>query len=240
MNAEATKPYGAALLAYYKGDFDAELIIRREDGFESSLPVKHFFRAESEFSTIELTAMEQCRGHVLDVGSGIGLHSIELESRGLDVMAIDICSEAVDIMHHRGVHNGQQADVFEYQGGPFDTLFIMGHGIGIVEDLVGLQRFLEHAKSLVKPDGQLFLDSLDVGRSKEPADLAYHATNRKAGRYIGEIAMQFEFKGSRGPYCRWLHIDRGTLEDYAREAGWNCETILENENGEYLARLQKM
>jgi SAM-dependent methyltransferase len=238
MNTAAMKPFGLSLLSYIEGEHDAALVVRRDDGFESTLPVKHFFRSETEFSDIELNAIKHCQGHVLDIGSGTGIHSIVLESMGYTVTAIDITSEAVDIMRRRGVLRGLLGDIFEYQGGPFDTLFMLGHGIGIVGDLVGLRKFLFHAKSIVQPKGRLLLDSLDVSRSKEPVNLEYHARNRRAGRYIGEITMHFEFRNNVGPFIRWLHIDHDTLEEHAREAGWSCKIIVENENGEYLARLE--
>ena len=237
MISDAMKPYGLSLLSYYEGDRDAVLILRRDDGYESTIPVKHFFRKESEFGPIESNAVRQCQGSVLDIGSGTGIHSIVLESQGFTVTAIDITSEAVDIMRRCGFRNGLQGDIFEYHGGPFDTLIMLGHGIGIAGDIDGLRKFLVHAKSIIQPDGQLLLDSLDVTRSKEPADLAYHSQNRKEGRYVGEIRMQFEFQGIAGPFCRWLHVDHDTLEKYAKEAGWKCETLIKNDYGEYLARL---
>jgi len=141
------------------------------------------------------------------------------------VTAIGIGPEAVDIMLRRGVRTARRADVFEYRGGPFDTLVMLGHGIGIVEDLAGLRRFLTHAKKLVKPTGQLLVDSLDVSRSREPEDLAYQEAKRKADRYRGEMVMQIEFGDTKGPFCGWLHVDPGTLEDHAMETGWTCETI---------------
>jgi len=240
MISDAMKPFGRSLLSYYEGNLDAALILRRDDGYESRIPVKHFFRKESEFGPIELNAIKQCKGKILDIGSGTGIHSTVLESQGFTVTAIDITSEAVDIMQRRGFRNGLQGDIFEYYGGPFDTLLMLGHGIGIAGDIDGLRKFLVHAKSIIQPDGQLLLDSLNVTWSKEPADLAYHARNRKEGRYVGEITMQFEFQGIAGPFCRWLHVDRETLEKYAKEAGWNCDTLIENDFGEYLARLKRM
>ncbi len=240
MNIEATIPYGLALNAYFEGEPDVEFTLRRDDGVESSLPVKYFFRSESEFNSIERNALNQCRGHVLDIGAGAGAHSLALEARGFMVTAIDVNPKAVDIMRRRGLGSSWQSDVFNYYGGPFDTLCMLGHGIGIVEDLEGLIRFLMHAKELVKPDGQLILDSLDVSRSKEPSDIAYHEMNRRAGRYIGEVVMQFEFRDSRGPFGPWLHIDPGTLQRYAESSGWSFELLLELENGEYLARSQKI
>ena len=240
MNAAAAIPYGRALLAYFEGDHETELLLRRDDGFESIIPVGYFFREEAEFSLIERTAIDQCYGTVLDVGAGTGLHSLSLATRGLEVNAIDISPEAVKIMKRRGVHYCRQSDVFNYQGGPFDTVIMLGHGIGITEDLSGLGRFLDFAHHLVRPDGQLILDSLDVSRSQNPADLAYHDSCRKAGRYVGEINIQFEFQDQCGPFCSWLHVDRQILANFAVQANWTCEILVELDNGEYLARLRPM
>jgi len=111
------------------------------------------------------------------------------------------------------------------------------HGIGMVETLSGLGRFLRHARNLVKEQGQLLLDSLDVRRTDDPKHLAYQDTNRRAGRYFGEIRMQFEYKGQRGPLFGWLHVDAETLADHAGPAGWQCQMIHQQEDGNYLAQL---
>jgi SAM-dependent methyltransferase len=237
MNPDAMTPYGLALLAHFQGQTAAELTIRRDDGVEAPLAVKHYFRAEAEFTRIEFEALRHSRGNVLDIGAGTGSHSLALQSESLPVTAIDISPHAAAIMAERGVRSAHQADVFTYRGGPFDTLLLLGHGIGMVEDLAGLDRFLIHARTLARNDGQLLLDSLDVGRSLDPMNLAYHEANRRAGRYIGEIRMQIEFLGKPGPFCGWLQVDSRTLAEHADRAGWRCETILEAENGEYLARL---
>lgn len=230
-------PYGQALLAYFEGQTAAEMIIRRDDGVEAPLPVRHFFRAPAEFTPIEMAALELCRGYVLDVGAGGGIHSLALQSKGLPVTALDIDRHAVEIMIRRGVRIVDCADIFEYRGGPFDTLVLLGHGIGIVEDLNGLDRFLVHARQLIKIDGQVLLNSLDAGRNREEKNLAYHDANRRAGRYIGETRIQIEFQGKAGSFCGWLHVDANTLAERAARAGWSCKTMVEQESGEYLARL---
>ncbi len=237
MDPDALIPYGLALLAYFEGEAAAQLIVRRDDGIEHPLPVSHFFRPETEFSDIEVAALQRCRGHVLDIGAGSGLHSLVMQSRGLTVTAIDIISQAAEIMIHRGVLDVHLADVFQVHAGPFDTLLMLGHGIGVVEDLQGLNRFLIHAQQLTHGHGQLLLHSLDVRQTDDPGNLAYHDANRRAGRYIGETQIQFNYQGRDGPYCRWLHIDPQTLAEQAEQAGWECEIILEHKSGEYLACL---
>ncbi len=223
--------------AYADGDRSAQLLIRRDDGNEAALPVSHFFRSPDEFTSIERAALDRCHGHVLDIGAGTGLHTVALESRGMAVTAIDINPEAVAIMQGRGIQNVHCADVFAFAGGPFDTLLMLGHGIGMVETLDGLNRLLAHATTLGASGCKLLVHSLDVRRSDAREHVAYREANRRAGRYVGEMRLQFEFAGQSGPYCGWLHVDADTLVRHAASAGWGCEGVLGEDTGDYLACL---
>lgn len=237
MLADSMAPHGKALLAFFEGDQSAELTIRRDDDLESLVPAGHFFRSVAGFSRLELAALDRCSGTVLDVGAGTGLHTLVLQERGLSVTAIDIDQNAVKIMKYRGVLNAQCTDIFEYQGALVETILLMGHGIGMVETLAGLDRFLPFAGTLVTPGGQILLESLDVRATGDPRHLAYQANNRLAGRYIGETRLQFEYRGIEGPWCGWLHVDSETLSEYADRAGWKCTVLEQTESGDYLARL---
>jgi len=79
MDPKAMEPYGAALSAYFEGDANAEVIVRRDDGEESKLPISYFFRQPSAFTPIENAAIDYCTGHVLDVGAGTGVHTLALQ-----------------------------------------------------------------------------------------------------------------------------------------------------------------
>jgi hypothetical protein len=142
-------------------------------------------------------------------------------------------------MGHRGVQDVHCANLFEYQGGPFGTVLMMGHGIGMVETLAGLDRFLAHARGWLSEEGQVLLDSLDVRITDDPKNLVYQEANRRTGRYIGEVRMHLEYQGQKGGPCGWLHVDAETLKQQAAQAGWNAEVILTAASGDYLARLTK-
>lgn len=237
MDAKAMEPQGLALVAYFEGDLDAELIIHRDDGVDDPMRVAYFFRDPTEFTDIETAAIDHCSGRVLDAGAGSGLHSLILQQKGVPVTAIDISPHAATIMARRGVKDVHCADIYDFHGGPFDTILMMGHGIGMVETIAGLDRFLAHAHGLVSEQGQVLLDSVDVRLTDDPGHLAYHEANRRAGRYIGEVRLQLGFQGKRGPLCGWLHVDAETLSERAEAADWRCEVIVREESGHYLARL---
>ena len=238
MNPKAMEPHGRALMAYFNGDAEAAVLIRLEGGDERQVGAGVFFRSLEEFTTIEKTALQACRGHVLDTGAGTGSHSLVLQSWRNPVTAIDVNPDAVEIMSQRGVKDVKCIDIFDLEGERFDTLLVLGHGIGMVETLDGLSRFLQHAPGLINPGGQILLDSMDVSKTDDPVNLAYHQTLRDAGRYIGEARIQFEFRGETGPYCGWLHVDPYTLDEIALENGWTCSILHTEENGDYLAQLQ--
>jgi len=239
MNGGASEPFGLALLDYFQGNASAELVIHRDDGVDAPVPASHFFRDPDEFSALDHAAIAVCRGRVLDVGAGAGPHSLVLQSQGFSVTAIDVSRHAVEIMAERGVEDVRLADVFGFDGGPFDTLLMMGHGIGVVETIAGLDRFLAHTRGLVAEGGQIVVESGDVRKTDDPAHLAYHEANRKAGRYIGEIRLRLEHQGTLGPLCGWLHVDAETLAEHAGRAGWRFELVAEEPSGDYLGKLTK-
>jgi len=238
MNPEAMKPYGLALSDYDKGNLSATLIIYRDDGWREELPMSGFFRQPQEYD-LERTALDLCYAHVLDVGAGTGIHSLFLQERGVAVCAIDISPEAVQIMRARGVSDVRQADILSFDDGEFDTVIMMGHGIGVVQDITGLRSFLKHAPGLLKPRGQILLTSLDVRCTNNPTHLEYQKRNLDSDRYFGEIRMQFEYRSVRGPSFGWLHVDAETLSSYASKTGWNCDVVQRQPDGNYLARLTR-
>lgn len=231
------QPYGLALIDYFNGDHSATQIFHRDDGVDFEMPISVFFGGTKEFSRIEQAAVDLCRGKILDVGAGTGRHSLVLQDKGLDVVALDVSSEAVDIMTRRGVRNVCHANIFEFNTGTYDTLLMLLHGIGMVGDLAGLHRFLEHARTLLNPGGSLVFDSLDVRCTSDPVHLAYHESNRKKNRYIGEIHFQIEYKGKKGNPFSWLQIDPETLRQEALSSGWSSKIVCQEQWGDYLAQL---
>jgi 2-polyprenyl-3-methyl-5-hydroxy-6-metoxy-1,4-benzoquinol methylase len=236
MNQEAMRPYGNALLDYYHGNVSAAVTIVRDDGWTTVLPMESFFRQAEAFE-LERLALNLCTGKILDVGAGAGLHSLFLQNKGFNVCAIDVIPESVRIMRERGISVVQQADIMTFVGSQFDTILMMGHGIGMVEDIPGLERFLVRARSLLRPAGQLLLTSLDIRVRSDPSGISYQKRNRDSGRYFGEIRMQFRYGEIVGPVFGWLQVDADTLKNHAAKHSWYCELLCQQEDGNYLARL---
>ena len=203
------------------------LIHEFKDGKEKLLPVSVFFRSHGEFLTTD-NAFEHCQGHVLVVGAGTGVHALELENRGYEVTAIDICPQAVHIMKERGIKDTRQQDFFGFDGERFDTIFMLGHNIGMCETLKGIKGLLRRCERLLAPGGQLLVNSV-----KEPGSV--HSSNQKG--YPGELEFRLSFEGNVGPWMRWVHVDLETLTSHALVCGWSTAKIISTEEGGFLARL---
>jgi len=195
------------------------------------MPVDIFFRGPEEMPEIELKALALCRGTVLDAGAGAGSHALWLQQQKLEVTALDISEKATAIMKQQGVKQVLQQDLFSLKGQQFDTLLLLMNGIGLTGSIAGLQDFLQWSKSLLKKDGQLLFDSSDIAYLYQ--DIAF-----PQNKYYGEVAYQYEYKQQKGKWFNWLYVDQAMLLKLAKEAGWQCEIVLEDEYDQYLAQLR--
>jgi SAM-dependent methyltransferase len=228
----AYNPHGAALLDCYRGETNVLLTVH-QDGERDDVPASFWLR--SELDPLEQLGLDLCRGRVLDLGAGAGVHALALQQRGLRVTAIDIAHECVTIMRERGVREALAVDMFELQHGEFDTLIALCNGLDKVGRLADLPYFFERARSLLAPGGQLLADTFDLRFGASPERLAQLMEKQVGGRYFGELDLRFEYKGASGAAFSVLHVDYATLSSIAERAGWSCELLQQN-GGHYLVR----
>jgi SAM-dependent methyltransferase len=220
---------GQAIFDHYHKLKPATLWIHNQYGPKEEMPVDTFFRDVDDMPDLELFAINECKGKVLDIGAGAGSHALFLQDRNVDVTAIDISPLAVQVMQGRGVKKAFEADIYTYHPGKFDTLLLLMNGIGLAGDLDGLKKLLMHFKSLLNTDGQILFDTSDINylyEGKLPLD-----------KYYGEIAYQYQYKQLKTDWFKWLYIDKQTLTKTAAEVGFSVEVLVEDEYDQYLIRL---
>lgn len=223
----ALEPFGRALLAYWRGDTSTRLCHEYASGRTESVPVSVFFRGAADFYPTE-QALAYCRGRILVVGAGTGVHALELERRGFDVTALEVTPQAVQIMTERGLNDVRQGDFFAFSGEAYDTVLMLGHNIGICETVGGLKTLLDKCRSLLRGGGQVLANSVDESVSERAA---------AQGGYPGELRFRLSHAGITGRWMRWLHVDFDTLSRQARACGWSAEKLVGTPEGGFLARL---
>lgn len=230
----AWSPLAAALMAYHRGAVNATVLVSSDLWEDEEMPVREYYRPEKAgLPPLEERAINWCRGRVLDLGAGAGRHARELELRGHEVVALDVCPEAVEIMRQRGVRGAELGDLWTLRPTRrFDTVLMLMHGIGVVGDLAGLGRLLKRLDTLVAPGGQLLCDSADVRHLVE-------GTDREDADYPGEVSFQLNYGSLHGSSYPWLFVDAETLTILADAAGWDTEVLMRTESESYLARLTR-
>jgi len=192
------------------------------------MPVKYYFRSSAEMPELEWTALQHCRGRILDIGAGAGSHSVALQQLGQDVTALEISPLAADVIKARGVRHVLCRDFFALTDDiQYDTLLLMMNGIGLAGTLEGLQTFLRKARVLSRPGAILLFDSSDIS-------YLYPHPSSPSG-YYGELLYEYEYRHRLSNPFPWLFIDPKTMNKFAAEAGWKMEILFEDKSNQYLA-----
>ena len=232
-------PYARALADFDAGLTTATLTVHSSLGEFDELPVSVFFREEADFFPFDVAALALCRGRVLDIGAGTGVHALALQSRGFPVRAVELLPEAVRIMRRRGVRDVVCGDFLELADERFDTLLMLMNGIGPVGTLESVEPFLRAAGRLLSPGGQLLLDSAEAHAGPPPAHApSWDWPPPTPDAYLGEAWIRLEYRGDVAPPFRELYLDSDALIERAGRLGWRCELAYTDETGAYLACLR--
>jgi SAM-dependent methyltransferase len=231
--------FGKALLDYYhylQPDNNLKsfenLVTSTNISDEDELPLPYLFRSYEEMPKLEQQALRLCRGKVLDVGCGAGIHSLWLQNKGFEVNAIDSSPGAVQVAIKRGIKNVAHIALLQ-EIDTFDTILLLMNGTGIFELYKKTQNYLLHLKSLLKPGGQILIDSSDIAYMYKGENL--REINKT--RYYGELDYFIRYKNEIEAPTTWLYLDFDTLAKISNNTGFKCEKILDGEHFDYLARL---
>ncbi|APY10079.1 SAM-dependent methyltransferase [Seonamhaeicola sp. S2-3] len=226
--------FGKALIDYYKNNYTEDIITSTNISEDDELPLPYLFRGFSEMPKLEQKALQLAKGNVLDVGCGSGSHSLYLQKNGLTVKAIDISKGAIEVAKLRGVFNAEVLDILN-ETETFDTILLLMNGTGIFQELNKVAKYLKHLKNLLKPKGQILIDSSDIKYMYEDEDGGFWIDTN--ANYYGELDYFISYKGEKEVPLKWLYLDFNTLKLACETVSLQCELIQEGDHFDYLARL---
>ncbi len=226
--------FGKALLDYQNGNYTEDIITSTNISDEDELPIPYLFRGFKDMPKLEQKALQLSKGLVLDVGCGAGSHSLFLQEKGLDVHAIDISQGAVSVAKTRGVLQVNQKDILDEKN-TYDTILLLMNGTGIFQELSQVSKYLSHLKTLLKPGGQILIDSSDIAYMYEDEDGGLWIDTN--ANYYGELDYYLSYKGEEESPMTWLYLDFNTLYTACKSVGLECEKIMDGEHFDYLAKL---
>ncbi|MEN8234971.1 MAG: methyltransferase domain-containing protein [Actinomycetota bacterium] len=237
--------FGAALLDYLHGGSGVH-VTERDDGQSDTMGAGLYFAEYDEWENIhfatgiDATALDIVSGRVLDVGAGAGRHSLVLQRRGDEPVALDTSPGAIEVCRERGVEQiflGTTDELAAQDPEPFDAAILLGHNLAILGSAEFSGPFLDSLRSLLKPGGVIVGNCRDPYTTDEPIHLAYHQRNRELGRMPGQIRLRVRFQDIAGGWFDYLFVSPAELAELAAAAGWRVEEATEP-NPSYMAVLR--
>lgn len=228
--------FGQAVLDFYHQNQPENILVHSEDFDDDEIPTDYLFRSYEEMPPLEQKALQFANGKILDVGSCAGSHSLYLQQKNKEVKAIDVSEGVIEVCRLRGVENAEVQDFFNLKDEKFDTILMLMNGSGIVGKLKNLTHFFKHAKTLLKPDGKILIDSSDLRYLFEEDEDGGIWVN--PNQYYGELSYSISYKDKTSTPFDWLYIDFNSLQLAAQSNGFTCELIAEGEHFDYLAELK--
>ena len=226
--------FGKALQDYYNNQYTEDLVTWTNISGEDHLPIPYLFRNYTEMPKLEQKALSLAKGSILDVGCGSGSHSLYLQNNGLKVKAIDISEGAVAVAKKRGVHTVVYKSLLE-ETETFDTILLLMNGTGIFQELSQVSKYLNHLKTLLKPNGQILVDSSDIQYMYEDEDGGIWIDTN--ANYYGELDYFLSYKDEEEVPMKWLYMDFNRLQLACETAGMECQIILKGDHFDYLAKI---
>lgn len=230
-------PIGQAISNYYYNKNNSPITVLSSIVEDEELPPDYFFRKFADMPKLERLALKNCEGTVLDIGAGAGCHSLYLQSKKINVTALEISELCCKVMNDLGVKKIENTDILSYNSKKFDTILLLMNGIGIAGTTKGLKTLLNHLKKLLTPNGKILLDSSDLIYLFEQEDGSF-LLDINADNYYGEVDYQLNYHIIKGKSFSWLFADHVILNEIAEQCGYKSKIIEYGPHYDYLAELK--
>lgn len=219
--------FGMALVAYLEGGTRFHEI-ERDDGRVEQIDTGWYFQPFDEWRPIEQELARSAVGKVLEVGCGGGRISKYLESKGHEVIGIDLSSYALQAAMMHGATDCRLIDAREmdFPDDYFDTVSLLGNGLGILGDIEESKTLLRNLSRMVKTNGILIASSRDPAKTDDEMHLAYHQMNRERGKPIGLVRLRINFEDKKGDWFDLVFVESNEVGNLIKNTGWVVEKML--------------
>jgi hypothetical protein len=167
--------------------------------------------------------------------------SLEAQSRGLDVLAIDISPGAVEVSRRRGVHDVRLLPIAEVDQrlGRFDSVLMMCGNFGLAGSARETERWLQTLHGMTPPSGRIVLDTVDPYQDADAEYLAYIERNRARGAMPGQVTIRIRYGERVTPWFDLLLVSPSELDELAGRAGWRAAKVVPGDQPDFYAVLEK-
>ncbi len=233
--------FGKAIMDVWRGE-KATISVRRDDGYLDQEEGSFYFASHEQFPEADKQAMNLVQPMVLDVGCGAGRHSLYLQSKGLDVVSLDISTLTIRVACKRGVRAPVLAAApwLPFKDKSYGTIILMFNNFGICGGYEETVTFLKELNRILKSDGCILASSLHPTLTKNESHLKYHELNRKRGLPLGLVSIRLEYGGEEGDWFKLLLASPEEMKMLSQKAGLElANTICHRDEPFYIGVIRK-
>jgi len=211
-------------------------IIERDAGFIATSMLNYFAQVR-RWGAVERQGLRFVRGRVLDVGVGAGRVALELQTRGRDVVAIDVSPGAIRVARDRGVRDVRLLALEDVDAslGHFDTVVMYGNNFGLFGSPAKARRLLRRLRPFVD---RIVAASNDPYGTDDPAHVAYQERNLARGRMAGQLRLRVRYRDLVGPWFEYLIVSPGEMSEIVEGTGWHIRRFVRDDGAYYVAVLE--
>lgn len=236
-----TDTFGRALADHYRGERTAPLIQR--DGEERlEHPIEEFYFTDFDPAEHPESWMaEHLSGPLVDLGAGVGRHSLYFQER-FETVAVEVSEPLVSVMDDRAVERTEQADMFtlreHFEPNRFTSALAWGTQVGLAATMDGLRTFLSDLAIVTTPDATALVDSYDPQTDGVEELLGYRAVPTPG---LAHRVFWFEYEGTAGDTLLFQLFSPEKFREATVGTPWTMAEVLRpNESSaHYLIRLEK-
>jgi SAM-dependent methyltransferase len=208
-------------------------VVERDDGCVFTAEPDYYLAPFRSWWSQERRAMRFVRGRVLDLGCGAGRVGLHLQSRGHEVVGIDVSPLAVEIARQRGLADVRLGtlDSAVNVDERFDTILLLGNNLGVLAGEQQGRRLLRKLARTATDRGRILAGSYDPYEGASELARRYHERNRKRGRMGGIERLRVRYRQYATPWYDVLFASREEVARLVQETGWEARRFIDNGKG---------
>lgn len=217
--------FGQAFKDFFDGK-DVKFEIERDDGYIDHHDFSEYFEDYTYFPDVEKKGLSHAKGSVLDIGVGAGRVALYLQSRGFDVVGLDLSESALEVSRLRGVKKLIRMSACELSlpSGSFDTAIAFGNNFGLCGNMARVGEMMRRLRTIISEDGVFLAESADPYNTDKKEHLDYHKRNIARGRPPGQVTIRDRYMGMVGDWWDLLMVTPHEMEALCAETGWRIDT----------------